>query len=85
MPARPARQALFRAVFEAVETDLMARAATTTVPGSAWDQLVAGLLGFLHAALEPEVQRVILVDGPAVLGWSAWRELEQLLEGLRTR
>jgi AcrR family transcriptional regulator len=70
------KQALFRAVFEAVESDLLARAATTRRRGNAWDQLVAGLLGFLRAALEPEVQRIILVDGPAVLGWSTWRELE---------
>jgi AcrR family transcriptional regulator len=70
------KQALFRAVFEAVEVDLLARAATTTTTGNAWDQLVAGLQSFLTAALEPEVQRIILVDGPAVLGWNTWRELE---------
>jgi AcrR family transcriptional regulator len=70
------KRALFRAVFEAVESDLLARAAKTRRRGNAWDQLVAGLLGFLHAALEPEVQRIILVDGSAVLGWDTWRELE---------
>src|ERR1700730_1384169 len=61
------KQALFRAVFEAVEQDLLTRAATTTPAATAWDQLVAGLQGFLTAALEPEVQRIILIDGPAVL------------------
>jgi AcrR family transcriptional regulator len=70
------KQALFRAVFEAVEEDLLARAAPAAVPTDVWDALVAGLEGFLTAALEPEVQRIILVDGPAVLGWSEWRELE---------
>jgi AcrR family transcriptional regulator len=70
------KQALFRAVFEAVEEDLLARAASTDIAPNAWDQLVAGLQGFLTAALEPEVQRIILVDGPAVLGWNDWRELE---------
>ena len=70
------KQALFRAVFEAVEADLLTRVAKTRRRGNAWDQLVAGLLGFLRAALEPEVQRIILVDGPAVLGWNTWRELE---------
>jgi len=70
------KQALFRAVFEAVEEDLLTRAATTRSGTDAWDQLVSGLQGFLGAALEPEVQRIILIDGPAVLGWNAWRELE---------
>jgi AcrR family transcriptional regulator len=70
------KQALFRAVFEAVEEDLLARASPTNAARDVWDQLVAGLQGFLTAALEPEVQRIILVDGPAVLGWKDWRELE---------
>ncbi len=70
------KQALFRAVFEAVEKDLLARASPTNAARDVWDQLVAGLQGFLTAALEPEVQRIILVDGPAVLGWKDWRELE---------
>lgn len=71
------KQALFRAVFEAVEEDLLTRAASTTSAAkTAWDQLVTGLQGFLTAAVEPEVQRIILVDGPAVLGWNNWRELE---------
>jgi len=72
------KQALFRAVFEAVEQDLLTRAIPTVASTNAWDQLVAGLQGFLTAALEPEVQQIILVDGPAVLGWNDWRELEAL-------
>jgi AcrR family transcriptional regulator len=70
------KQALFRAVFQAVEEDLLARAMTSATAANAWDQLVAGLQGFLTAALEPEVQRIILIEGPVVLGWSTWRELE---------
>ena len=30
---------------------------------------------FLHACAEPEVERIILLDAPAVLGWEAWRDL----------
>lgn len=70
------KRALFEAVFEAVEIDLLARAVPTATATDTWDVLVAGLQGFLTAALEPEVQRIILVDGPAVLGWNEWRELE---------
>ena len=31
---------------------------------------------FLDASLDPEVRRVLLIDGPAVLGWDTWREIE---------
>jgi len=69
------KKALFLAVFEAVETDLMS-AAGARVAGDAFGRLSAGLLGFLDASLTPEVQRVLLIDGPAVLGWQEWRALE---------
>ena len=37
-----------------------------------------GLLGFLDAAsTSAEVQQILLVDGPAVLGWQRWRDLEE--------
>jgi AcrR family transcriptional regulator len=71
------KAALFRAVFEEVEEDLMLRAMAHPPPGDSWERLNHGLRGFLEAALEPEVQRVILIDGPVVLGWQTLREIEQ--------
>jgi AcrR family transcriptional regulator len=70
------KRALFLAVFEAVEDDLLSSAATTTPPSDALGRLQMALLGFLDASLTPEVQRVLLIDGPAVLGWQEWRALE---------
>lgn len=70
------KKALFEAVFLAVEDDLVAAAGEVAPIGDAFGQLRAGLLGFLDASLTPEVQRVLLIDGPAVLGWQRWRELE---------
>ena len=67
---------LFRAVFEEVHQELMLRAIIDPPPGDAWDRLQLGLHGFLDAALEPEVQRVILIDGPVVLGWQCIRAIE---------
>jgi AcrR family transcriptional regulator len=69
------KRALFVAVFEAVEEDLLANAGAVQAKDS-FDRLRVGLLGFLDASLTPEVQRVLLIDGPAVLGWQEWRELE---------
>jgi AcrR family transcriptional regulator len=76
------KQALFRAVFERVETDLLTTAAAGDAgseppPPDAFGRLRQGLLGFLDASLTPEVQRILLIDGPAVLGWQEWRQLEE--------
>lgn len=70
------KKAVFLAVFEAVEEDLLASAAETERPAAALSRLQMALLGFLDASLTPEVQRVLLIDGPAVLGWQEWRALE---------
>jgi AcrR family transcriptional regulator len=65
------------AVFEQVEEELLAAAGQSGADGDALTLLRSGLLGFLDASLTPEVQRVLLVDGPAVLGWQEWRALEE--------
>ena len=74
------KQALFEAAFIAVEEDLVIEAAKSlTYPANgALNQLRQGLIGFLDASLTPHVQRILLIDGPAVLGWVRWRELESL-------
>src|SRR5690349_11549773 len=69
---------LFRAVFEEVERDLTLRSLASPPRGAdAWERLTAGLHGFLESALEPEVQRVMLLDGPVVLGWQTLRSIEE--------
>ncbi|MDG4669417.1 TetR/AcrR family transcriptional regulator [Mycobacterium sp. 236(2023)] len=69
---------LFRAVFEEVERDLTLRSLASPPQGAdPWEQLTRGLHGFLEAALEPEVQRVMLLDGPVVLGWQALRAIQE--------
>ncbi len=72
------KQALFQAVFEDVEEDLLATAADPSGSTGAFARLQAGLVGFLDAAaVSREIQQVLLVDGPAVLGWQQWRALEE--------
>ena len=39
------------------------------------ETLSAGAELFLDHCLEPEVQRIVLLDAPAVLGWEEWREI----------
>lgn len=74
----PRKEDLFLAVFEQVEQE-MAEAAPPPASigsGEAWLRLKAAIGAFLDAATTPEVQRIILIDGPAVLGWAEWRRLE---------
>ena len=70
------KEALFLAVFEEIEIDLGAKVGIT-ITGDTWiERLDQALSAFLDASLEPEVRRVLLIDGPAVLGWDTWREIE---------
>lgn len=69
---------LFRAVFEEVERDLTLRSLASPPQGAdAWEKLSVGMRGFLESALEPEVQRVMLIDGPVVLGWRTLRSIQE--------
>jgi AcrR family transcriptional regulator len=71
------KQALFRAVFEAVEVDLGDRVAVALSATSWFERLRQALSAFLDAAVEEsDVRRILLIDGPAVLGWELWREIE---------
>jgi AcrR family transcriptional regulator len=70
------KEDLFRAVFEEVQTDLAA-ATVVNERDDPLDMLTAALQQFLDASAEnPDVQQVLLIDGPAVLGWEQWRDLE---------
>ena len=66
-----------RGLFEAVLADAqlsIARAVEEAAPGDDWRALEAGSVAFLRAASHPSVSRIVLVDGPAVVGWDAWRQ-----------
>ncbi|TDQ52512.1 TetR/AcrR family transcriptional regulator [Actinorugispora endophytica] len=69
---------LFRAVVEQVQQDVGERvAAAAEKEADPWSRLTAGCGEFLAAASDPEVQRIMLVDGPAVLGWAEWRRMDE--------
>lgn len=72
------KTALFEAVFEAVHSDLLTASAEAAV-GAAdeIDVLVRGFGAFLDAVLEPDVQRIVITDAPAVLGLARFVELDE--------
>lgn len=70
------KQELFLAVYEAVERELTERvAARLGEVGGPFEAMQAGTRVFLDACRAPEVQRIVLLDGPSVLGWERWREV----------
>jgi AcrR family transcriptional regulator len=67
---------LFRAVYEAVEDELTTRIAEGIGANQDPIELLReGAAMFLDACVEPEVQRIALIDAPSVLGWQEWREI----------
>jgi AcrR family transcriptional regulator len=67
---------LFAAVFEQVEEELTARiGALLGEPTDPLGALEAGASAWLQACAEPEIHRIVLIEGPAVLGWQRWREI----------
>src|SRR5690242_17269691 len=70
------KAALFAAVYEDVERDLVADIAAQIMEEQSPDPLAAMRLGarlFLDRCSAPDVQRIVLIDAPAVLGWDQWR------------
>ena len=71
---------LFRATFEAVEEELTAKLLETATAGGETDPiriLELGFDAFLEQCVNPEVQRIVMLDAPTVLGWDTWHELDE--------
>jgi AcrR family transcriptional regulator len=72
------KEAVFDAVLEGVYADMgTATAATLAGVTDPVALLRAGSLAWIRQAGDPVVQRILLVDAPAVLGWQRWRALDE--------
>ena len=72
------KQALFEAVFETVESD-SAKAIRKAVRDNQdpWEKAMSGLRAFLDVVQEPGYRRIVIQDGPAILGYERYREQEE--------
>ena len=72
------KQALFEAVFERVEGDA-ARAIHKALKTSRdpWVKAQTGLRAFLAVVREPGYRRIVIQEGPSVLGYERYREQEE--------
>ncbi|NUS73482.1 MAG: TetR/AcrR family transcriptional regulator [Corynebacteriales bacterium] len=72
------KQGLFNAVLAQVQEEVaseVARAAEAQT--TLWAGLIEGCAAFLDASSNPKIQQIMLIDGPAVLGWHQWRQLDE--------
>src|SRR4030088_672414 len=71
------KRGLFRAVFDGAELALAERGAAPARSGNdPGDRLERGVAEYLRACGEPDVRRIVLEDGPSVLGWEEWHTLD---------
>jgi AcrR family transcriptional regulator len=70
------KEDLFRAVLEATEAEMVGRVAAAASAATPLAQLHGAIEAFFAICLEPLFRRVVLEDGPAVLGWQAWHDID---------
>jgi AcrR family transcriptional regulator len=71
------KEDLFEAVLEATETDIEAAIVAEAIrAGDPVEALRAGCRAWVRKARDPGVQRIALIDAPAVVGWQKWREID---------
>ncbi len=69
------KKGLFQAVAEQIEAELLAAAASA---GGAdpWQRLLAGFDLLIDICAAPDIQRIVFVEAPQVIGAEAWRQIE---------
>jgi AcrR family transcriptional regulator len=74
----PNKEAVFEAVLrrtsEALAADIMAKA---VLASDVLAMLARGTEAYFEACPQGATGRIILKDGPAVLGWARWREIDE--------
>jgi AcrR family transcriptional regulator len=71
------KEAIFEAVLDAVTAEVAAevREAARQAP-DVLATTVAASQAYFAATAQPATRRIVLQDGPAVLGWERWREID---------
>lgn len=72
------KRELFERVVDEVQAAIAARlyqAGRPTGPPSP-ASIASGAIGYLRLANDPAIRTLLLVDGPTVLGWQRWREVD---------
>jgi AcrR family transcriptional regulator len=74
---RGGKEDLFHAVLVQISAETVRRIArVATGTDDPWESLVLGCEAFLDACASRDVQRIVLIDAPAVLGWDVRRAID---------
>ncbi|WP_313798886.1 TetR/AcrR family transcriptional regulator [Cytobacillus sp.] len=72
------KKGLFLAVFEVVQKEIGEYVeAAAAQSNNSWQQLINGCQAYLEGAVESHNQRILLIDGPAILGWDTFRKMDE--------
>lgn len=72
------KQALYEAVFVRIETGAAEAIRRAIVDiDDPWEKAQAGLRAFLEVVQQPAYQRVVIQDGPSVVGYERFRQQEE--------
>jgi AcrR family transcriptional regulator len=72
------KKSLFDAVLDRVIAEISDQVAAAARGLDPVAGLRAGCAAWLTAAMDPGVQRIVLLDPPSVVGWDRWRQLDEL-------
>ena len=80
------KEAVFAKVLEGVQLAVAREvAAIASKSADPVERLRVGLRVYIEACERPSVRRILLIDGPTVLGWIRWRKIDDQFFGEMTR
>ncbi len=72
------KEALFEEVFRCEHRAMIALVMAKSRPAkNPVDAILRGVRAYFQAILDPLARRILLQDGPSVLGWERWRRCEE--------
>ena len=70
---------LFRAVLLQIQEEIGQKVAEEAdKTDDLWEQLLIGSVTFVKEACKPDIKQILLLDGPSVIGWQDWREMDEV-------
>ncbi len=71
------KKGLFLAVAESIEQAILDEVVQLAPPtGTDWEMLEKGVEAALEICARPDIQRIVFIDAPTVIGLRQWREVE---------
>jgi AcrR family transcriptional regulator len=72
------KKGIFQAVFENVLEEISQKIIhVEKKTDNSWDKFVHCCCAFFESCVDSELQQILLIDGPAVLGWQTWRKIDE--------